>query len=234
MQIPKISFFSRLLDFIAPRRCVGCQCRLLPGEDEICLECITRMTRTYYWRSFDDNPLEEMLMYRVPIKRAISWVYYRGKRSKHSIWAFKYYGHDNAAVLFGKIMAKEIKDSGFFNGIDVIVPVPLAKNRYRQRGYNQSEMLATGISQETGIPIVNDAVKRKKFKQSQTRLSHVEREWNMENQFSVVDDSKLIGKHILVIDDVITTGSTISACIDPLSYIEGVKISVLSMALAPF
>lgn len=226
----KISFFSRLLDFIAPRRCVGCQRRLKPEEDELCMECLVQFSRTYFWQTPENNLLWDKIIEKAPIEKAASWLFYNGDHNKFPIWALKYYGHDKAAIFIGSMMAKEIKASGFFFDIDVIVPLPLAKNRLRQRGYNQSEMLARGISNETGIPIVNDAVMRAKFKQSQTKLSHFERAQNVKNQFAVVDDSKLIGKHILVIDDVITTGSTISACINPLSCIEGVKISVLSLA----
>lgn len=230
----KISFFSRILDFIAPRRCVGCQCRLMAEEEELCIECLVKFTRTYYWRSPQNNALMTRLMSKAPVEKAASWLFYNGEQNKHPIWAFKYFGHDKAAVFIGSMMAKEMKDSGFFDGIDAIVPLPLAKNRLRQRGYNQSEMLARGISKETGIPVVNDAINRKKFTQSQTRLSHAERAWNVENQFTVIDDSKLKGKHVLVVDDVITTGSTISACINPLTCVEGAKISVLSLALVSF
>lgn len=230
----RIGFFSRILDFIAPRRCVGCQRRLWPEEEELCIECLVRMTRTYYWRTPQNNPFVARLMFNAPVEKAASWLFYSGEQSKRSIWAFKYYGHDKAAVVIGTIMAKEMKGSGFFYGIDVIVPLPLAKNRLRYRGYNQSEMLAKGISKETGIPIVSDAIVRIKFEQSQTKLSHIERAENVKNQFTVVDDSKLRGKHILVIDDVVTTGSTISACINPLSCIEGVKVSALSLAFVVF
>lgn len=232
MLMQKISFFSRLLDLIAPRRCVACGRRLLMEEDELCLSCLIQLERTYFWKHPKDNALAAILDGQAALEKAASWLFYRGNKCRDTIHALKYWGRNNAGYVYGMIMANEIVGSGFFDDIDVIVPVPLAKNRLRQRGYNQSLAIAKGISWITNIKIVDNAMKRKKFKQSQTKLSHYERKNNVENQFSVVDSSLLVGKHILVIDDVITTGATILACISPLSNIEGVKVSVLSMAFA--
>lgn len=230
----KISFFSQVLDFIAPRRCVACGRRLLIEEDELCMSCLLQFERTYFWKHPQDNALTEMLDGQVDVEKAASWLFYRGDRCRQAIHSLKYYGHDMAGYVYGMIMANEIRDSGFFDDIDVILPVTLAKNRLRQRGYNQSVEIAKGISYVTKIKVVAKAMKRQKFKQSQTHLSHMERKANVENQFKVVDASSLVGKHILVVDDVITTGATISACISPLADVEGVKISVLSMAFAGY
>lgn len=228
----KISFFSRLLDLIAPRTCVACNRRLLPEEDELCVTCLLSFNRTYYWKHPQDNPLINIFREKFDIMKAASWIYYGSEKSKMAVWSLKYYGHDNIGKILGIVMAKEMLSSGFYDDIDVIVPLPLAKNRLRQRGYNQSLMLAIGISKVTNIPIVNKSLARRKFKKSQTKLSHWEREENVENQFSIVDDSPLKGKSILIIDDVITTGATMCSCVSPISEIEGVKISVLSLAFA--
>lgn len=231
-QMLNMYFLSCVLDFLAPRRCVGCGRRLLPEEEEVCVACITKLGRTRYWVHPRDNAMTEALRSFVEIEKAASWVYYAEDLAQRIVKAMKYHQRRWVGDICGQIMAREMMASGFFEGIDVIVPLPLAKNRLRQRGYNQSLHIAQGISEVTGIPIVADALRRKKFKQSQTRLSHVSRRDNVAGQFSVVDDSRLKGKHILVVDDVITTGSTISACIDPMAQVEGTKFSVLSLAFA--
>lgn len=226
------SFFSRILDIIAPRRCIGCQRRLLPEEEELCISCLLQFGRTYFWIDSRYNFLADMLRKKVDIEKAASWIFYASENGRHAIWALKYYGHDNAGNVIGYLMAKEMLPYGFFDDIDIIVPLPLAKNRERQRGYNQSLMLAKGISRATNIPIVNDALKRRRFKQSQTQISHLERAVNVKGQFVLVDDSQVKNSHVVVVDDVITTGSTVSSCIAPLARVEGIKISVLSLAFA--
>lgn len=190
------------------------------------------LDRTYYWNTPHDNTLATIISPHVEIEKAASWFYYKGAKAQNTIWALKYFDRYWAGDICGTIMSHEIMASGFFDGIDVLVPLPLAKNRLRQRGYNQSLLITQGISKVTNIPIVDDALKRSKFKRSQTTLSHFERKDNVARQFSVVDDSRLKGKHILVVDDVITTGSTISACISSMLKIEEAKFSVLSLAFA--
>ena len=132
----------------------------------------------------------------------------------------------------GRMMARELQKSDFFEGIDAIVPIPLAKKRQRQRGYNQSEMLATGVSEITGLPIYNKVVKRTTFEGSQTNRGRWERNENVEKVFQLTDSEALHGKHILIIDDVVTTGATIIACAKELSKAEDVRFSILALGFA--
>ena len=129
-------------------------------------------------------------------------------------------------------MAKEIQGSGFFDGIDGIVPVPLAKGRQHQRGYNQSMEIAKGVSEITGLPILSKVVKRIYFKSSQTNLGRWARQENVEKVFELIDGSMIHGKHLLVIDDVVTTGATVIACSKELVKAGDVKVSVLSLGFA--
>lgn len=226
----KASFFSAILDIIAPRRCACCGRRLLPMEDELCLSCVLSLQRTFFWRYPYDNIMAKRMSSHFDVVKAAAWLYYRRGNVQNTLWALKYYGREGIGRECGVVMANEMSGSGFFDDIDVIVPMPLAKNRLRQRGYNQSLRIAQGISEVTHIPIVADAIRRSKFKHSQTTLSHWDRKVNVAGQFSLVDDSRLRDKHILVIDDVITTGSTVSECVAPILQVEGIKISVLSLA----
>jgi ComF family protein len=132
----------------------------------------------------------------------------------------------------GRLMAKELQTSGFFDGIDGIVPIPLAKKRLRQRGYNQSLEIARGISEITSLPIYNKVVIRKVFEGSQTNKGRWERNENVEGVFELKDASAIQGKHLLIIDDVVTTGATVLACAKELCKAGNVKVSVISLGFS--
>lgn len=133
----------------------------------------------------------------------------------------------------GEYMAGELCDSGFFEGIDYLLPVPLFSSRLRQRGYNQSELLARGISCVTGIPLCTDAVVRSRNNATQTHKSGYARWQNVDRLFlSTPHAANLHDKHILLVDDVLTTGATLVACADALLGVENIKISVLTLAWA--
>ena len=120
----------------------------------------------------------------------------------------------------------------FFEDIDALLPVPLSKDRLKQRGYNQSEELARGISETTHLPILTNVLRRNAFHQSQTKLDRWQRNENVKDVFSLINAEKISGKHILIIDDIITTGATITAVGEELLKAEGVKISICSLGYA--
>ena len=126
-------------------------------------------------------------------------------------------------------MATDMQLAHYFDDIDLLVPVPLAQKRQRQRGYNQSEMLACGIADVTHLPIASKALKRQVFRESQTHLSRHERQENVNGIFVVADAEMLKGRHVLLIDDVCTTGATLTACAQAMAPIEGIRISVLTL-----
>ena len=139
---------------------------------------------------------------------------------------------DLLGSVMGRLMARELQMSNFFEGIDAIIPVPLAKKRERQRGYNQSHELAKGISEITRLPIYNKVVRRTVFEGSQTSLGRWERNENVEQVFKLKDTTTIQGKHLLIVDDVVTTGATVIACAKELCKAGDVRISVLSLGLA--
>jgi ComF family protein len=126
-------------------------------------------------------------------------------------------------------MANEFQQAHYFDGIDLLLPVPLSRKRIHQRGYNQSERLAQGISDVTGLPIETKALRRTRFLQSQTQLSRQERQQNVADMFTVSNASRLQGRHVLLIDDICTTGATLTACANALKDIPGLKISLLTL-----
>lgn len=226
-----ISFWRRLLDLISPRVCVMCGRRLAPTEEAICNKCYFHLPRTEYWLHAYDNEMAKKFWHLIPIERAAAFFFYEPQSEvANIIYQLKYKDHPEIGFVMGRMMATEMKASGFFDGIDAIVPIPLTKKRFRQRGYNQSEEIAKGISAGTGLPVYTDVVRRVRFKDSQTHLFRWGRLENVENVFQLVEGAPIADKHLLLIDDVVTTGSTMIACAKELTKATGVKMSVLSLA----
>lgn len=148
------------------------------------------------------------------------------------LYELKYKNHPEVGEVMGRLMAKELQPSGFFDGIDGIVPIPLAKKRQRQRGYNQSLEIARGISAITSLPIYNKVVRRKAFEGSQTNKGRWERNENVEGVFELKDASAIQGKHLLMVDDVVTTGATVIACVQELCKADNVKVSVIALGFS--
>ena len=146
--------------------------------------------------------------------------------------AIKYRGNKELAILIGKWYAKDLKGHAIIGKADCIIPVPLHHKKRKIRGYNQSEEFAKGIAEGLDIPCINHVLLRSEFTATQTKKNKYERWENVEDVFELQNPEELIGKHIILVDDVITTGATIEACCHKLYAIEGIKISVLSMAFA--
>ncbi len=238
----KTSFWTRLCDLIAPRTCVVCGRRLSVTESALCAPCHLHLPLTRFWLSPCDNPMAKLFWGRIPLaggrpgqrpnsmERAAALFFYEPhSQTSKIVYDLKYHGDRSLAEAMGRIAARTMTDSGFFDGIDLIVPIPLTRGRQWKRGYNQSREIARGVSEVTGIPVENDVVKRTTFSGSQTRRHAWERFQNVETVFSVVAPEKVCGRHVLVIDDVVTTGATVASCASQLCLSGDVRISVLSM-----
>ena len=228
-----ISFWTRLLDLISPRLCVVCGERLSVTEEVICSKCNLHLPRTGFQHAPYENIMAKMFWGQIPIERASALFYYEPHaETANIIYELKYKNHPEIGEVTGRLMARELQLSHFFDGIDGIVPIPLAKKRERQRGYNQSMEIAKGISLITGLPIFNKVVRRTAFTGSQTSLGHWERNENVEHVFELSDADTVRGKHLLIVDDVVTTGATAIACSKELIKAGEVKISVLSLGFS--
>ena len=228
-----ISFWRRLLDLISPRICVVCGHRLSASEEFICTKCNFHLSRTDFYKDPYENEMARLFWAQIPIERASALFYYEPHaETANIIYELKYKDQPEIGEVMGRMVAKELIPSGFFDGIDGIIAVPLTKKRLYQRGYNQSEEIAKGVSEITGIPVFKKVVKRENFKGSQTRLFRWSRQENVEKVFKLLDGPSIHGKHLLVIDDVVTTGATILACSKELEKAGDVKISVLSLGFA--
>ncbi|MCR4583454.1 MAG: ComF family protein [Prevotella sp.] len=229
----RISFWSRVLDLISPRLCVVCGRRLSITEQTLCASCCLKLPRTDLHKNALDNELARLFWLRMPVERATALFYYQPHaESANIIYEMKYHDHPEIGIQMGRMIALETVGSGFFEGIDAIVPVPLAPKRERQRGYNQSYQIALGVSEVTGLPVWNKAVRRMNFKGSQTTKSRWERTENVDKSFQLIDSDSVHGRHLLLIDDVITTGATLAACGKVLGKAGDVKLSVLSLGFA--
>ncbi len=226
----KAVWWTKFLDFISPRQCVVCGERLSPTERSLCTVCMLHLPRTHFHNNPDDNTVAQLFWHQAPVHRASSLIYYE----PHSpfaqiIYLLKYAQRPDIGEDMGRLMAMEMLPSHFFDDIHLLIPVPLSRKRLRQRGYNQSEHLARGISQITHLPIDTQSLVRRHFHQSQTQLNRQQRQANVADTFALRNTSSLTGKHILLIDDICTTGATLIACANTLKTIQDIRISILTL-----
>ncbi|MBM6993993.1 MAG: ComF family protein [Prevotella sp.] len=227
----RVSLPQRLLDLIAPRSCCVCGTRLAPEESHICLACNLHLPRTDHPIHPYDNDLAKVFWGRVRhMERAAALMYHHGgSQASYPIYRLKYHHQPDIGLTLGRMMALELLPHGFFEGIDALVPVPLSAKRQAERGYNQSELLARGIAEETGLRVQPDVLARREYHGSQTTRGRWERNANVEHAFSLLHGDKIRNSHVLLVDDIVTTGATLCACAKLLEQVEGVKISVASV-----
>lgn len=220
-------------DFFFPRVCVCCGKILSSGEDGLCFDCLSGLPYTGI-QNTPENEMERRFWGFFPIEKATSLCYYsKGGNIAELLHGMKYKGRKKLCYTMGRVLAAELSGSGFFDGIDFFIPVPLHKERLKQRGYNQSELLARGISDSTGIPLMTGVIKRVHNNATQTHKSGFERWQNAEGLFALSGNGGVLsGKHVLIVDDVLTTGATIASCIDVLKNVSDIKISVVTLAWA--
>ena len=226
-----MSILSDIADFVLPRHCPVCQKQMVKGEKGICLTCLSDLPKTNA-HLIEENPIEKLFWTFLPIERVTSFFFYNSMKSHQTIYHTKYFSHPKIGEIIAREMSEELKDANFFDGIDIIVTIPLHWRRKMQRGYNQSDFIARGINQATGIPIASNVVKRMVNNESQTHMRTSDRRKNVQGIFQLTHPERVRGKHILLVDDVITTGSTIISCGQELMKAGDVRFSVLSLDYA--
>lgn len=221
-------------DLIAPRMCCICGRRLDASEHIICTVCLAHLPLTGFLDHPYENNMAKVFWGRVKdFQKAFALMYHLSHAdSAKAVYQLKYAGFFDIGIEMGYLMGRMMSEKNFFADIDALLPVPLAKKRLKERGYNQSAMIALGIHDATGLPILKNVVRRKSFEGSQTTKSRLDRAENVDAVFELVKPSAVCGRHLLVIDDVVTTGATICALAAQLQQAGGVRISVASLSYA--
>jgi len=212
-----------------PYKCVGCGTALDAHEVEICDACYEELPTTLNW-NWPDNEVAQMFWGKIDIEQACAYLYfYKGGIVQGMLHALKYKGHKQVGIELGNMFGNALRDTSY-QACDLIIPVPLHELKERKRGYNQCTHIANGMAEVMKKPVIDRNLVRWDAHESQTHKNRFERWQNVRSRFKVSAPDELVGKHILLIDDVITTGSTIEACAAALKTIHDVRISVATIA----
>jgi ComF family protein len=222
-----------LLAILYPEICMNCQELLNQHERYLCRPCITRLPLTGFEQS-RDNPVSQTFWGRTPVHFAAAIYHYRKEETlQRLIGRLKYHQDPGAGRFLGQLCGKALRKAKDFPQPDFLLPVPLHPLRQRKRGYNQCEKIALGISEVMDIPLETSLIKRRVFNDSQTTKGRYERWQNVEGIFQIAQTTQPFhNKHLLVVDDIITTGATLEACCSELSQIPGSTISVVTVGYA--
>ena len=224
--------FEGLRHLLFPRLCAGCGKALLPAEDPVCLVCSLEIPRTEA-HPIENNETALRIAGRFPFEQASSWAYFTQESLlQHLLHNIKYRQREDWALALGRQLGRELKEAQW--PVDTLLPVPLHAKKQRQRGYNQSELLCNGMGEVMGLPVWATALRRLRPTESQTAKNTTERLQNVKDAFGVSPafKDKLRGRHLLLVDDVLTTGATLESCAHAiLQAVPNVKISIATLAV---
>jgi ComF family protein len=226
---------SYLADFVSllfPELCAACRESLVANERLICTACRYGLPFTNLHLQ-PDNIVAQQFWGKIKLQGAYSLYYFsKGGNVQNLMHQFKYRGMKQIGNLLGNIAGGQLAQNDIFKMVDLIVPVPLHRKRMLQRGYNQSAHFAEGLSEKLNAPVEINNLVRTTITETQTHKSRFARFENMQDVFTIENPGKLRNKHVLLVDDVITTGSTLEACGSQLLKIEGLKLSIATIAYA--
>ncbi len=232
------------IDLLIPRTCIVCGERLLSAEKHICLECLAEMPLTYFWKQ-SHNPMSDRFNEVIqknlseftvwePYAYATALFTYHGEAPfKRIPYNIKYKGDIRAGEYFGRMLGSRLMREDHWKDADIVIPVPLHWTRRFRRGYNQAEAIASGLASAMGIPVRTDILVRRKRTKTQTKLNIEGKAKNVAGAFTVNEKALAFSglKHMIIVDDVFTTGSTLFACFTALRTIfpPSVRISVATL-----
>lgn len=224
------TFFDSMVHLLYPRVCAGCGSDIISEEQLICIDCIDSLPLTNFYMHAN-NPIEKIFWGRLPVASATSHVYFT-KQSvmQHLLHQLKYKGKKEVGIYFGKRMGEKMRLSNRYNDISALIPLPLFFKKQKKRGYNQAEMICEGISEVMKVPVLSKMIARTRKTETQTHKSRMKRWENIDGKFELIDGSGLEGKHVLLVDDVLTTGATLEACGKELLKINNLKLSIATLA----
>ena len=224
--------FNDLVNLVYPRLCVACGESLLEHEDHICTQCLIDLPKTNFHHT-EDNPVAKLFWGKIDIFKACSFFYFnKGSKFRSLIHKLKYNGKKEIGYEMGRQFGSDLNTSEDFKTVDMIIPVPLHPTKEKMRGYNQCDPIAEGIATSMDTPVNNSNLKRIKANETQTKKSKMERWENVQSIFEVTNPEELENKHILLVDDVVTTGSTLEACAQEILKIKNTRVSIATLAVA--
>ena len=222
--------FQSFIDLIFPRICAGCQQPLQLNEAQICTNCRFELPLTYSHLQVDKK-LNDRFIGKVNLTHALSYLkFVKGGKVQRMMHELKYGGNQEVGEILGKMYGADLKENGFCDEFDLILPVPLHKKRLIIRGYNQSDSLAKGLSESLKVEWRNDVLKRGIETKSQINKSRLERYENMKDVFFVAKPEGLLDKRIVIVDDTLTTGATLESCVLALNDVGVKNVSIIAIA----
>ena len=215
-----------------PHNCLGCATDILNANDLLCAKCATTLPETNF-AAAPNNPIERTFFGRIKVEEATA-NYYFTKESllQHLLVQLKYKNNKEVGIYLGKLLGYQLLQSNRFNNIEALIPLPLNDKKEYKRGYNQAEIICKGIAEVFNKPIIKNAVIRTVFTESQTQKNRINRWENMDGVFDVAKANVLQGKHILLVDDIITTGATLESCGAEILKVNNTKLSIACVAFA--
>ncbi len=226
------TLFKDFISLFYPHTCAACGKTLLQNEEMLCTYCLYELPKTNY-HLYPSNPLEKAFRGRCEIAHvAALFLFQKRSNVQHLIHKLKYKGRKDIGIFLGNMLGSDLATCESFGDISVVIPLPLHRKKERKRGYNQSELFANGISAALHIPVDTHTLIRTTHTKSQTRKSRFARWQNVKDVFEITNLENLKNKHVLLVDDVITTGATMEAATAALLKIEGIKVSLACIGFA--
>lgn len=226
------NILSPLAHLFYPHVCNGCASDLLNEDSILCLRCMHNMPHTHF-AMHANNPVERIFWGRLAVTAAMSEFYFaKGTLIQNLVHAFKYNGNKEVGLFLGRLMGISLLKNNRFTDIDMLVPLPLFPAKEFKRGYNQATILCKGISEVMGVPVSINNVVRRRFTETQTKKHRTERWENVESSFGITRPQELANRHVLLVDDVVTTGATLEACGACILKIPGTRLSIATLAFA--
>lgn len=234
MLAPFTNIFADFISLLFPEECLACEELLARGEKTICTECRISLPYTNSHLLINtENELLQRFYNKVPVKHALAYLYFaRSGRVQHLLHALKYKGHEEVGETLGNWYGADLKENNYQQQFDLIIPVPLHRQKLRKRGYNQSDSFAKGLAQILEIPWQPDALARTANTSTQTKKTRLERWQNVGELFTVARPQTIQNQRILLVDDVMTTGATLEACALVLLEAGARAVSVATIAAA--
>ncbi len=226
-----LDFLNDFFHLFFPSICLTCGNRLVKNEHCICIPCLYDIPRVKF-KNYSDNQVTKMFWGRSTIQNAMAYYYFsRGSKYRNLIHQLKYNRQKEIGTLLGKQLGNELYHSPM-RDIDIIIPVPLHTKKRMQRGYNQSEIIASGIGKILNKPVITNILYRTVYTKTQTKKTRYERWENIKDVFQLQNESLLKGKHVLLVDDVITTGATLESCALTITKQVDATVSIAVVAMA--